>query len=104
MNPNQNDSDLMNQSNVLANYKQQLGQYYQLMVDAFNEIDKDKDSYIDQKELLLFLDSKLPSGKAFDRPLFKKIFEAIDTDLNGKISLYIFYFKNIQRRIHHHLH
>lgn len=89
MNPNQNqnDSDLMNQSNVLANYKQQLGQYYQMMVDAFNDIDKNKDSYIDQKELLQFLDSKLPSGKIFDRPLFKKIFEAIDTDLNGKISL-----------------
>jgi Ca2+-binding EF-hand superfamily protein len=89
MNPNQNqnDSDLMNQSHVLANYKQQLGQYYQMMVDAFNAIDKNKDSYIDQKELLQFLDSKLPSGKVFDRPLFKKIFESIDTDLNGKISL-----------------
>jgi Ca2+-binding EF-hand superfamily protein len=90
MNPNQNvnDSDLMNQSNVLANYKQQLGQYYQMMIDTFAEIDKNKDSYIDQRELTQFLDSKMPNGKIFDRQLFKKIFESIDTDINGKLSMY----------------
>ena len=82
---------VLNQSNILANYKQQLGQYYQLMIDAFDEIDKNKDSYLDQKELLQFLDSKMPNGKIFDRSLFKKIFESIDTDLNGKISMYYFF-------------
>ena len=47
MNPNQNVNDSeLNQSNILANYKQQLGQYYQLMIDAFDEIDKNKDSFI----------------------------------------------------------
>ena len=96
MNPNQNlnDSEL-NQSNILANYKQQLGQYYQLMIDAFEDIDKNKDSYLDQKELLQFLDSKM-NGKLFDRALFKKIFESIDTDLNGKISMYYDILINIQ--------
>jgi len=87
MNPSQIPNDSMNQSQILANYKQQLGQYYQLLIDAFAEIDKDKDSFIDQRELSQFLDSKMPNGKIFDRQLLKKIFESIDTDLNGKLSL-----------------
>jgi Ca2+-binding EF-hand superfamily protein len=88
MNPNRaNDSDIANQSEVLVSYKQQLSQYYETMLQTFQQIDKNKDSLIDQQELLEFLDEKMPRGKVFDRTLFKKIFESMDTDHNGKVTM-----------------
>jgi Ca2+-binding EF-hand superfamily protein len=85
-NISQNESDIANQSINITVYKKQIAQYYQSLLDAFKQIDKNKDEFIDEKELTEFLDSNLPKGKKFDRSLLQKIFEILDRDRDGRVS------------------
>jgi hypothetical protein len=54
---------------------------------AFLEQDKDLDNEISQDELLSFLDSNMKNGQKFDRTLASKIFQALDLDQSGKITV-----------------
>jgi hypothetical protein len=54
---------------------------------AFLEHDKDLDHEITQNELLSFLDSNMKNGQKFDRTLASKIFQALDLDQSGKITV-----------------
>lgn len=57
------------------------------MRKAFEQMDKNLDSVLSQEELISFLDSNMKNGQKFDRSLANKIFEALDLDHNGKISV-----------------
>ena len=84
---NGNESDIHNQSRDLGIYKQQLADYYQILLTAFRKIDKNKDDNLDQSELIEFLDSNMSNCRKFDRNIFKKIFEILDKDNDGKVSI-----------------
>lgn len=80
------DSDYANQSVQMSTYKRQIAEYYQTLIESFRQIDQNQDDFIDQNELVTFLDSKMPPGKVFDRNLLQKMFEILDKDRDGKIS------------------
>ena len=71
---------------------------------ALMKFDKDLDDEIDQQELLNFLDSNMKNGQKFDRSLANKIFEALDLDKSGKITVeeFIRNFISIEEEIKTH--
>lgn len=84
---NKRDESELNDSINNNQFQQQLAQNYEQLKDAFKKIDKNSDEIISQQELLEFLDSNMPNGRLFDRNTFKKIFQLLDSDQNGSISM-----------------
>ena len=75
-------------------YRNYIQKKYEIILQSFEKVDKNKDSVIDYEELLSFLDGSMTvnnilsqSGKKFDRDLADKIMKLIDVDQNGQISL-----------------
>lgn len=71
---------------------------------ALKKFDKDLDDEINQEELLNFLDSNMRNGQKFDRGLANKIFEALDLDKSGRITVeeFIRNFISIEEEIKTH--
>lgn len=69
-------------------YKKYIHKKYELILQFFDKIDTNKDGMLDYNELVTFLDSNM-NGKKFDKETADKIMKLLDSDHNGKISLYI---------------
>jgi len=59
----------------------------EIIRSSLMKFDKDLDDQIDKEELISYLDSMMKNGQRFDRNLANKIFEALDLDKNGKITV-----------------
>ncbi len=86
-NANKKEDSAMNDSINNNTYKLQLTKNYELLKEAFKRIDRNSDDLISESELLQFLDSNMANGKKFDRNTFKKIFQLLDVDGNGTITM-----------------
>ena len=98
-------SKIMNQdSEVTSQYTENTKTKVEALRSSLMKFDKDLDDQIDQKELLAYLDSNMKDGRIFDRNLAKKIFEALDLDHSGKITVeeFIKNFLSIEEEIKLH--
>lgn len=74
-------------------YKEYIQKKYELMMKAFNKIDKDSNSFIDFREMMDFLNEGkkviyyINEDVKFDEEMAKKIFEMIDVNKDGQVSL-----------------
>lgn len=83
------DDSVINDSANNTQLRQQLAKNFEHLKECFKKIDKNQDDVLTQEELLDFLDENnvKNSGKKFDRNIFKKIFEVLDMDQNGTVSM-----------------
>ena len=99
-----NNSQMNNESEANSQYTENTKSKVEALRHSLMKYDKDLDDQIDQKELLTFLDSNMKDGRKFDRNLAKKIFEALDLDHNGRITVeeFIKNFISIEEEIKSH--
>lgn len=83
------DDSTINDSANNTQLRQQLAKNFEQLKECFKKIDKNQDDVLSQEELLEFLDQNNmnTTGKKFDRNIFKKIFQVLDFDQNGTVSM-----------------
>ena len=57
-----------------------------ILLQQFNDIDLNHDQYISRDELFLYLDKKCPGG-TYDRNVAEQLFERMDKNYDGRISV-----------------
>ena len=100
----QSQSRDQNDSEVNSQYLEQTRPKIEALRKSLMKFDKNLDDKINQKELLAYLNSNMKDGRKFDRSLAKKIFEALDLDHNGEITVeeFIKNFISIEEEIKNH--
>lgn len=68
-------------------YQNQIKENLEKLRQCFKEIDKDNNDAIDRQELLAFLNGRMKGGKKFDEETFNKLFNSLDVNSDGMITI-----------------
>ena len=66
---------------------EQMKSKVEILTKAFNEMDKDLNSELTQREILDFLNARTRNGREFNQNLAHKLIEKLDLDNNGTVSV-----------------